>query len=132
MLTVVLCRDLNTGLMRKRSWNNTPGEALVKTLVSTGDCLVIHREQCLPGMLQGGLTDERGGANNDMRLVVAAFDWQFCCKARGAYDLAYFLGLACPPEVRRDREKGLIKTYAEALRAGVRSSGAAGSKMVGA
>merc|ERR1711879_8506 len=47
---------------------------------------------------------------------VAAFDWQFCCRARGAYDLAYFLALALPPDVRAEHEEQLKAEYIASLR----------------
>ncbi|CAE8648021.1 unnamed protein product [Polarella glacialis] len=47
--------------------------------------------------------------------AVAAFDWQFCCKARGAYDLAYFLALSLSPIRRREQESQLRRTYTEAV-----------------
>lgn len=48
--------------------------------------------------------------------TVAAFDWQFCCACRGAYDLAYFLCLALTPRARREHEEGLRRCYADAFR----------------
>lgn len=49
---------------------------------------------------------------------VAAIDWQFACRTRGAYDLAYFLGLDLEPARRGDIEAPCIEAYLDALRAG--------------
>lgn len=58
--------------------------------------------------------------------VVAAFDWQFVCRGRGAYDFAYFLALAQPPDERRRREVELQERYiAAATRCGAPPSLAA-------
>ncbi len=53
--------------------------------------------------------DEQGG--------VTAIDWQFVCRCRGMYDVAYFIGLDLDPAVRRTHERGLIEAYLDALRA---------------
>jgi len=44
-----------------------------------------------------------------------AFDWQFACRARGAYDLAYFLGLDLDPAELAQHEDGLIEAYRATL-----------------
>ena len=48
---------------------------------------------------------------------VAAIDWQFSCRTRGAYDLAYFLGLDLEPSERAAVETPCIAAYLETLRA---------------
>lgn len=48
-------------------------------------------------------------------LEVAAIDWQFACRTRGAYDLAYFLGLDLEPSFRAAVEGPCIDAYLEAL-----------------
>lgn len=50
-------------------------------------------------------------------IEVAAIDWQFACRTRGAYDLAYFLGLDLEPADRAAVETPCIEAYLEALRA---------------
>lgn len=63
------------------------------------------------------------GANGDGKpeglstAAVAAFDWQFISKCRGAYDLAYFLSLHAPPQHRRQRQESLLTSYIDTLRA---------------
>lgn len=44
-----------------------------------------------------------------------AFDWQFACRARGAYDLAYFLALDLDPAELAEHEDALLKSYRDAL-----------------
>ena len=46
------------------------------------------------------------------------FDWEFCVRGRGAYDVATFLGEVLPPERRRAEEMGLLQAYHSALIAG--------------
>merc|ERR1712166_1545225 len=43
--------------------------------------------------------------------TVAAYDWQFVCRGRGAYDFAMFLGLFAPPEVRQECDMELMMRY---------------------
>lgn len=50
-------------------------------------------------------------------IEVAAIDWQFACRTRGAYDLAYFLGLDLEPADRPAVETACIEAYLGALRA---------------
>ena len=44
-----------------------------------------------------------------------AFDWQFACRARGAYDLAYFLALDLEPDELARHEGALLEAYRDAL-----------------
>lgn len=44
-----------------------------------------------------------------------AFDWQFACRARGAYDLAYFLALDLDSAELATHEDALIEAYREGL-----------------
>jgi hypothetical protein len=46
---------------------------------------------------------------------LTALDWQVSTRARGAYDLAYFLSQSMTTETRRSCEKALIERYAERL-----------------
>lgn len=58
--------------------------------------------------------------------AVIAFDWQFACRARGAYDLAYFLALDVDPAVLAAHEESLLAAYVSALREhGIETYGAA-------
>lgn len=49
---------------------------------------------------------------------VIAFDWQFACRARGAYDVAYFLALDLEPDVLARERDALLQRYVDALAAG--------------
>ncbi len=46
---------------------------------------------------------------------VIAFDWQFTCQARGAYDLAYFLALDLAPDTLAAHEDELLRIYLDAI-----------------
>ena len=43
------------------------------------------------------------------------FDWEFCARGRGAYDVATFIIDGFAPRQRRDAETGLLRTYHSAL-----------------
>ena len=42
---------------------------------------------------------------------VIVFDWEFCGRGRGAYDVAAFISEALPPQQRREEELGLLREY---------------------
>ncbi len=57
-------------------------------------------------------------------LEVIAFDWQFACRARGTYDVAYFLALDLEPPLLEAHRGALLGRYLEALeQRGVRGYG---------
>ncbi len=43
------------------------------------------------------------------------FDWEFCVRGRGAYDVATFISDSFPPDRRRAEELGLLRTYHSTL-----------------
>ena len=43
------------------------------------------------------------------------FDWEFCARSRGAYDVATFISDAFPPQQRRNEELGLLHAYHSTL-----------------
>ena len=45
------------------------------------------------------------------------FDWEFCVRGRGTYDVATFISDAFPPEQRKAEELGLLRTYHSTLTA---------------
>lgn len=45
------------------------------------------------------------------RQSVVVMDWEFCGWGRGPYDVATFVNEACPPQVRRREETGLLREY---------------------
>ena len=49
---------------------------------------------------------------------VVAFDWEFCVRGRGAYDVATFISEAFPPQQRREAEMGLLREYHAGLEEG--------------
>ncbi len=56
-------------------------------------------------------------AGPDGRHVVV-FDWEFCIRGRGAYDVATFISEAFSPEQRREHEMSLLREYHVALKEG--------------
>lgn len=44
------------------------------------------------------------------------FDWEFCVRARGTYDVATFISEAFPPQRRREVERGLLHLYHATLK----------------
>lgn len=75
--------------------------------ISTGPLTVLHGDYRLDNLFFDGSEGQPG---------VVAFDWQFACRGRGPYDLAYFIGLDLTPELRRQHEEALILRYYERLR----------------
>ena len=43
------------------------------------------------------------------------FDWEFCARSRGVYDVATFISEAFPPQQRRNEEPSLLHTYHSTL-----------------
>ncbi len=54
--------------------------------------------------------------DGDRPLVV--FDWEFCSRGRGTYDVATFISESFPPEVRRKEEMDLLRMYHALLKEG--------------
>lgn len=75
--------------------------------VAAGPVTVCHGDYRLDNVF---FDDDRGGE-------VVAFDWQFACRARGTYDVAYFLGLDLEPDVLAAKRDALLAGYLEALAA---------------
>ena len=42
---------------------------------------------------------------------MVVFDWEFCARGRGTYDVATFISEAFPPQRRREEELGLLGEY---------------------
>jgi thiamine kinase-like enzyme len=53
----------------------------------------------------------KGGDRADITLV----DWQICCRARGGYDLGYFISQSLSTEDRRKHESSLRDRYLEGM-----------------
>ncbi|MCK9485199.1 MAG: phosphotransferase [Dehalococcoidia bacterium] len=73
--------------------------------VATGPVTVCHGDYRLDNVFFDDSPDLTAP-----HLEVVAFDWQFACRARGVYDVAYFLAL--------DLEQGLLAAQRESLLAG--------------
>ena len=63
---------------------------------------IIHGDYRLDNCFLGKSTDSRS-------LVV--FDWEFCTRGRGTYDVATFISEAFSPQERRNEEMGLLRMY---------------------
>ena len=46
---------------------------------------------------------------------LVVFDWEFCARSRGVYDVATFASEAFPPQQRRNEELSLLQTYHSTL-----------------
>lgn len=118
LTTVGLDRGLPVGGAFARAWSRVretidPGahpvlDAGVEdyvgllTEISTGPVTLCHGDFRLDNLF---LVDS----------VPIAFDWQFACRARGAYDLAYFLALDLDAGDLAAHEPALLEAYRAAL-----------------
>jgi hypothetical protein len=68
-------------------------------------------------------------AGGEQPFEVCAYDWQFCCAGRPAYDVAYLMGTALPPDARRAAESELRAAYWQGRRE--RSAADDGERMGG-
>ena len=50
-----------------------------------------------------------GTPTNSQSIVV--FDWEYCARGRGTYDVATFISEAFPPQRRRNEEMSLLRMY---------------------
>ncbi|MQA00257.1 MAG: phosphotransferase [Dehalococcoidia bacterium] len=74
---------------------------------SSAPATVVHGDFRLDNMFLRG-----SGAE----VEATVFDWQFACRCRGVYDVAYFLGLDLTIEDRLAHERPLLEGYVAALR----------------
>lgn len=74
--------------------------------ISAGPVTVCHGDYRLDNLFFDGRGEGR---------EVVAFDWQFACRARGTYDVAYFLALDLDPGVLATERDGLLAGYVDAL-----------------
>jgi len=75
--------------------------------IGDGPLTLLHGDYRLDNVFFDGSEGQPG---------VVAFDWQFACRGRGTYDIAYFLGLDLEPSLRRQHEDALLLRYYERLR----------------
>jgi len=86
---------------------------------------LIERLPDLTLELAASLTDPACLAHGDLRVDnlffdgndVAVVDFQFCTRASGIYDVAYFLSQGLDTTVRRGHDRDLVGRYVRALRA---------------
>jgi thiamine kinase-like enzyme len=74
----------------------------IKTKLTKSPRTIIHGDYRLDNCFLGSPIDSQS-------LVV--FDWEFCAKGRGTYDVATFISEAFRPQQRRNEEMGLLRTY---------------------
>ncbi len=68
-------------------------------------CTIIHGDYRLDNLF----FDPAGGTS------LSVIDWQISARARGVFDLAYFLAGTLPSEERRARERDLVRMYHDIL-----------------
>merc|ERR1711908_149788 len=83
---------------RLRDWLSPVALAACRELRTTYASLLERLARPPLTLLHGDFRLENLRFSTCSPVSVAAFDWQFVCRGRGAYDLAYFLALSRPPE----------------------------------
>ncbi len=86
------------------------------TEISTGPVTLCHGDFRLDNLFLPNMGSS-DGVTGEGGTEVIAFDWQFACRARGAYDLAYFLALDLEPGELATHEDALLEGYRAALAA---------------
>ena len=81
----------------------------IKAMLARQPRTIIHGDYRLDNCF---FRDEAGSS------TPIVFDWEFCVRSRGAYDVASFLGEVLTPERRRAEEMDLLRTYHNALLSG--------------
>ena len=74
----------------------------IKAKLTTPPRTIIHGDY----RLDNCFFQTSGGAQS-----LLVFDWEFCARGRGTYDVATFVSEAFPPQQRRDEELSLLRTY---------------------
>ena len=74
----------------------------IKSSLTEPPRTIIHGDYRLDNCFLGTPVDSQS-------LVV--FDWEFCARGRGTYDVATFISEAFSPQERRSEEIGLLRTY---------------------
>lgn len=112
------------GAMR-RGWQRAMTDGLLPTsLVRHGDAVIRAYPSLLERIAQPPLTVVHGDYRLDNLFFnggddpVHVIDWQFCCRARGIYDIGYFIGLSLAPEARAEQEQYLLNRYVQGLQDG--------------
>ena len=82
---------------------------LIKAMLSRPPRTVVHGDYRLDNCF---FREEAGS------IEPIVFDWEFCVRGRGAYDVATFLSEALSPEQRRAQEMDLLRAYHSALLSG--------------
>ncbi len=99
------------------------GDRVDPEVVEVGNRLVAHLDDYLSYRPEP-LTAAHGDFRLDNMLfspdgtTLTTVDWQTVARAPGVTDVSYFLGTSLRPELRAEYERGLVRQYHEALRAG--------------
>ncbi len=81
----------------------------IKARLSRPPCTIVHGDYRLDNCFLPESSASQG---------VVVFDWEFCGRGRGAYDIATFISEAFPPQQRRDVEMDLLREYHSVLEGG--------------
>ena len=86
-------------LLGDRLHSGVPG---IRALLSKPPCTIVHGDYRLDNCF---LPESHASQ------PVVVFDWEFCVRGRGAYDIATFISEAFPPQQRRAAEMDLLREY---------------------
>ena len=78
------------------------GVAAIKARLASAPSTLVHGDYRLDNCFFST-------ADDSQQLVV--FDWEFCARGRGTYDVATFISEAFPTQQRREEEMGLLRMY---------------------
>lgn len=106
-----------------RSLVEKAGEGMPLGLLSLGDHLISQVPEIKSRLTKPPRTIIHGDFRLDNCFYSGAdapdspvvFDWEFCVRARGAYDVATFVSEAFPTQQRREVEMDLLRTYHSTL-----------------
>ena len=76
---------------------------------ATAPCTIIHGDYRLDNLF---FDASKGGTS------FAVIDWQISARARGVFDVAYFLAGTLPSEERRGKERDIVRVYHDLLTEG--------------
>ncbi len=107
-----------------RTWAAV-SQALGETLPAGVTPLIDRAVELYPALLEAASSPPITVIHGDFRLdnlffdaggAVTTIDWQFTARCRGAYDLAYFVGLDLDAAAREAHETALQQRYVDVLR----------------
>ncbi len=93
-------------LLGDRLNSEVPG---IKARLSRPPCTIVHGDYRLDNCFL---------PESSASQTVVVFDWEFCTRGRGTYDVATFISEAFPPRQRREVELELLREYHSILEDG--------------